>query len=84
MVSNDCTYRLEKYTKVHSIGIRQKFGKKKQVFSVSSKTKPWDDLVRMAEHIVHSLQHDGWTEEMAKQWAEQQLSGEPSIIFDFV
>ena len=51
-----CTYKLEKYRKTNSVGIRRKFADCKQVFSLSSKDCSFEHLVSLGEQVIEMLQ----------------------------
>ena len=51
-----CVYKLEKYRKSNSVGIRRKFGDGKQVFALSSKTCTFEHLVSLGEQVIEMLQ----------------------------
>lgn len=51
-----CTYKLEKYRKTNSVGIRRKFADCKQVFSLSSKDCSFEHLVSVGEQVIEMLQ----------------------------
>ena len=51
-----CIYKLEKYRKTNSVGIRRKFADCKQVFSLSSKSFSFEHLVAVGEKAIEMLQ----------------------------
>ena len=51
-----CIYKLEKYRKTNSVGIRRKFADCKQVFSLSSKDYSFEHLESLGEKVIEMLQ----------------------------
>ena len=51
-----CIYKLEKYRKTNSVGIRRKFADCKQVFSLSSKNYSFEHLESLGEKVIEMLQ----------------------------
>ena len=75
-------YKMEKYNKSNSIGIRRKFGDGKQIFSLSSKKLTFEDLEKLALQVIGKLkaqlmepQVDFVKVELhVKEWAHMQLN----------
>ena len=75
-------YKMEKYHKSNSIGIRRKFGDGKQIFSLSNKKLTFEDLEKLALQAIDKLnaallepQVDFVKVELQlKEWAHMQLN----------
>ena len=61
------------YKNTHSVGIRQKFGEKKQIFSFGGRTstKSKEDLISLGDECVRKL-NGGMSEGEVKSWAQEQ------------
>jgi hypothetical protein len=74
-------YKMEKYRKSNSIGIRRKFGDGKQIFSLSSKNLTFEDLEKIALQVIDKLKVQSLkpnfkfrdVELDVKEWAHMQL-----------
>ncbi len=74
-------YKMEKYKKSNSIGIRRKFGDGKQIFSLSSKSLTFQDLEKLALQVIDKLKVQSLkpnfefvnVELAVKEWAHMQL-----------
>jgi len=60
------------YKNFQSYGIRQKFGSKKQIFSLRSRNMSHEELESLAEAVLSRL-NGGMDEETAQDWARQHL-----------
>jgi hypothetical protein len=65
-------YKLEKYTKSGSVGIREKFGAKRQIFSLTSHTMLYDDVVTIANKTIEKLKA-GIDASVVEAWGKSQL-----------
>ena len=66
-------YRRDWYKKTECYGIRQKFGAKRQVFSVGSGAAlSQEDKKNVADSVIRHMKN-GMTEETGKRWADEQI-----------
>lgn len=68
-------YKLEKYRKQNSIGVRRKFDDKKQVFAFGGKTckLSFTELEHIGDEVIQKLQTSAYTEDEARVWAKGQV-----------